>query len=471
MFTPLSFCWQLLNQFLLSPWGLIAPMTLLIALTAMFQLQKTPERLARFYTEQLETCDDSELPQLLEVLVRLGDAGIPGLVKGLSSGRESVFTASRNILQHQLDQWQAADQREHHFLVFSEALLLECRQFSPTAQSEAVRFVDQIRQIHFTAASPEAVANRKKTIAHCEQILYQLETMRRRRMEPNHDDFKPQAETIASLNRRTRQPVLLASNGQPFVPTSARNHAEDGTNRAEIASFNAFSVPRADRLQAYHQTLQPRPTKDLHLSEDRESLNMASFSPVQSLTAEMEQKIAGQFHASNPDPQPAIGTDISEEYRSKMFAGSLSGSDNFLTPELLNVPLDHVFQLPPTQLMRLLHHPETRHIESARNTLTSRDGFLESHMKLAWRLYHPLPSVRQEIVDMLPGTPNVQSSVWLTVLLSDPNNDVRYRTASFLATTSDPTLRRLLIDKGKRDSDARIVHLVERLNEMQRGIR
>jgi hypothetical protein len=92
-------------------------------------------------------------------------------------------------------------------------------------------------------------------------------------------------------------------------------------------------------------------------------------------------------------------------------------------------------------------------------------------MKLAWRLYHPQPSVRQEIVDMLPSTPNVQSSVWLTVLLNDPNDDVRYRTASFLATTNNPTLLRLLVDRGKRDSDARIVRLVERLHEAQRGIR
>jgi len=472
VFAPLSLCWQLLNQFLLSPWGLIVPLTLLIALAAMLQLQKTPQRLAQFYTEQLETCDDSELLPLLEVLVRLGDAGVPGLVKGLSSQRESVFTASRNVLQHKLDQWQESDQREHHFLVLSEALFQACGQFSPAAQAEAVRFVDQMRRVHFDAISPEASAKHHKMMAHCERILSQLESMRRRRIEPHHDDFQPQASTIASLNRRTQQPILLASNGQPFVPTSARNNAEDGANHPDVASFNAFAVPRADRLHAYHQSLPHRPAED-RASDQRESPNIASFTPMQGLTVEMEQKIAEHFSANNADPERPTGfaTDISEEYRAKKASGSVSGTDNFLTAELLNVSLDRVSQLPPTQLMRLLHHPAPQVIESARYTLANRDGFHESHMKLAWRLYHPMPAVRHEIVDMLPNTPNVQPSVWLTVLLSDPNNDVRHRAASFMATTTDPALQRLLIDKGKRDSDERIVRLAERLDQSQRSVR
>jgi hypothetical protein len=121
--------------------------------------------------------------------------------------------------------------------------------------------------------------------------------------------------------------------------------------------------------------------------------------------------------------------------------------------------------------MQLLHHPDPAYADSARRTLRERDGFQETHMKLAWRLYHPVPAVRQEIVAMLPNTANVQPSVWLKELLNDPSNDVRYRTASFLATTNDPALRRLLIDRGKRDTDARIVNLAERLNDSLGNVR
>ena len=476
MFTPLSFLWQLLNQFLLSPWGLIVPMALLIAFFAFQQLQNTPARIAQFYADQLDTCTESELPRLLDALVRLGDAGVPGLVQGLTSPKESVFTASRNILQREFDHWQESDQREHHFRVFSEAILHNSSQFSPIAQVEAMRFVDAMMQIRPTATtSPELTADRQAMIAHCEQILQQLESTRRRRLEPQDGDFAPQTDTIASVNQRTDQPVLIASNGQPFVPTSARQDKRDEVLLADAGSFNPFSVARADRLQAYQKSLQNRPMEHREnslVAGDWKSPSVASFSPPSSIPADTEERIAQNFSANEPIHLPAAllqTTDISEEYRNRMQSASETlGLDNFLTPELQNTPCDHVPNLPTTQLMQLLHHPDPAYVDSARKTLVSRDGFQESHLKLAWRLYHPAPEVRQEIVAMLPQTPHVRPSVWLKVLLNDPNNNVRYQTASFLATASDPALQRLLIDRGKRDGDPRITSLANRLDESQR---
>ena len=461
MFTPLSLLWQLLNQFLLSPWGLIVPMTLLIALFVIQQVQKTPDQIARFYADQLEASTETELPQLLDALVRMGDAGVPGLVRGLTSQRESVFAASLNVLQHEFDRWQESSQREHHFRVFAEALLNACSQFSPAAQAEAMRFVDQMMQIRAVVAiSPESSADRQAMIDHCDQILSQLESARRRRIEPQSGDFAPQSDTIAALNRRTSQPVLLASDGQPFVPTSARQDRQNETHLADTGSFNPFAVARADRLFAYQQSMQSRP------AEDR---GTASFSSLPSLPANIEERIAQNF-STNSAGQP-LTIDISEEYRSRIQSetGGTFGSDNFLTPELLNTSRDRIHNLPTSQLMQLLHHPDPSYVDSARQTLVSREGFQEPHLRLAWRLYHPIPAVRQEIVAMLPHTSNIQPSVWLTVLLDDPNNDVRFRTASFLATTSDPALQRLLIDRGKRDGDARITSLANRLDESQRG--
>ena len=440
-------------------------MTFLIALFALHELQKTPAHIARFYAEQLETTSTAELPQLLDALVRMGDAGVPGLVHGLTSQREVVFTASLNVLQHEFDRWQESDQREHHFRVFSEAILHACNQFSPAAQAEAIRFVDQMMQIRpATAVSPESTADRQATIAHCERILSQLESMRRRRIEPQDGDFTPQSDTIAALNRRTDQPVLLASDGQPFVPTSARQDQTDESHFADAGSFNSFSVARADRLLAHQRSMQSQPVA----SENRGSSEIASFSSPSTLPADIESRIAQRF-AANDTGQ--LSADISEEYRNRMQpeSGGTFGSDSFLTPELLNTPLDRVSNLRTSQLMQLLHHPEPSYVETAQRTLVSRDGFQEPHLRLAWRLYHPIPVVRKEIVAMLPHTSNVQPSVWLTVLLDDPNNDVRFRTASFLATTSDPALQQLLIDRGRRDGDPRITSLATRLDETQRG--
>ena len=476
LFTPLSLLWQLLNQFLLSPWGLIVPMTLLIAFAAVQQLQKSPAGLAQFYADQLETCAESELPRLLKNLVQMGDAGVPGLVQGLSSQRESVFTACRSVLQYEFDRWKESPRREHHFFVFSEAILQTCDQFSPAAQAEAMRFVDQLMQIRPAADfSPESSASRQQMLASCEKILSQLESMRRRRIEPAHPEFEPHTGTVASLDQRTRQSVLLAANGEPFVPTS--DGQIGGLASAALAhadSFNSFSVSRADRLVAYQKSQQNRPAEtqsNQRLSNDQEVFGIASFSPPSSLAAEMEQKFAQNFPANEPETPQTLN--IAEEYHNqKLFElGGTIDSDHFLTPELRNTSLDRIPNLPTTQLMQLLHHPEPVYVESARKTLISRDGFQESHLKLAWRLYHPVPAIRQEIVAMLPNTANVQPSVWLTVLLNDPSNDVRYRAASFLATTSDSALQRLLVERGKRDSDARIINLADRLNESQRNVR
>jgi len=470
---PLSLLWQLLNQFLLSPWGLIVPMTLLITLFALQQVQKTPAQIAQFYAAQLDTASESELPQLLDALVRMGEAGVPGLVQGISSPKESVFTASRNVLQQEFNRWQESEHCERHFRIFSEAILHACSQFSPAAQAEAMRFVDQMMQIRSVATvSPESSADRQVMVDHCFQILAQLESMRRRRLEPQDGDFEPQSKTVASLKQRTSQPVLLASNGQPFVPTSARQDRGDETLLADAGSFNPFSVARADRLSAYQRSLQNRPAEDresLRPSGNGESSAIASFSPPLSFPADIDERTAQKFIPNEPR-QPAI-TDITEEYRNRMQpeSGGVFGSDNFLTPELLNMPQERIPNLPTTQLMQLLHHPEPSYVDSARRALVSRDGFQESHLKLAWRLYHPIPAVRQEIVAMLPHTQNVQPTVWLTVLLNDPSNDVRFRTASFLATTGDPALQRLLIDRGKRDGDPRITSLAARLDESQRG--
>jgi len=475
LFMPLSLLWRLLNQFLLSPWGLVVPMTLLIAFVAVRQIQKAPVQLAQFYAEQLETCHDADITRLLKILVQMGDAGVPGLVKGLTSNRESVFIACTDVLQHEFDRWQESEHREHYFLVFSEALLETCGQFSPAAQAEAMKFADQIMQIRSNnASSPETVANRQKAIAHCERLLAQLESMRRRRNDPKHKDFDSTIPTVASLNQRTRQPLLLASNGQPFLPTSDRQE-NDAPLLVDADSFNPFSIPRADRLMAYQRVQQNQRPENLissPLLPNRETPLIASAAPPQSIAADGEQKMAHNIVAV-PDSESSQNSDISEEYRNQKLtkSGGAFHSDAFLTPELQNTPLDHIHQLPTTQLMKLLHHPESAHVESARRTLISRDGFQESHMKLAWRLYHPVPAVRQEIVAMLPHTPNVHPADWLNVLLNDPSGEVRYRTASFLATANDGTLQRLLIDRGKRDTDARIVNLAERLNDSQGNIR
>ncbi|MCL2005627.1 MAG: HEAT repeat domain-containing protein [Planctomycetaceae bacterium] len=461
---PFAIAGKLLNQFLLSPWGLVVPMTLLLALVAVQQVQKSPDRLARFYAQKLETCDASELPQIIHILLQMGDAGVPGLVKGLASKREDVFSDCLRVLQHQFDHWQESENREHHFRIFAEALLKSCHRFSHVGQTETMQFVDRMMQIREIASASEAsAADRHEVIVYCGQIMDKLESIRQRRNDSASDNFSPQTASIAALNQRTERPVLLASNGQPFVPTSARQEGHNEALLANAPSVNPFTVTRSDRLLAYQRAQQNHQESSASSVARNAAGDFgwgANAVPPSAFTAEIEQKFAQNFsenHTQTPD--------ISQEYRHQLLSdlGGAFGLDDFLTAELRDLPRERIAHLSAVQLMRLLHHPEPGYVEEARRILVSRDGFQEPHLRLAWRLYHPVPAVRQEIVAMLPQTQNVQPAVWLTVLLNDPDNEVRYRTASFLATTGDPALRQLLIERGKRDSDVRIVNLAHRL--------
>jgi hypothetical protein len=115
--------------------------------------------------------------------------------------------------------------------------------------------------------------------------------------------------------------------------------------------------------------------------------------------------------------------------------------------------------------MRLLQHQDSNYVLEARRVLIARDGFGESHLSIAYKLYHRNPVVRKEVIAHLSETPGVLMNAWLTELLSDPNDEIRYNAAAMLSTSSDPNTRKFLIEKCKHDTDTRIVNLINQLRQ------
>ncbi|MDR3181889.1 MAG: HEAT repeat domain-containing protein [Planctomycetaceae bacterium] len=441
---------KVLRAFLLSPWGLIAPITLLVLIFAFRYVEQTPVQLAGFYAAQFAACEDDEIPQLVNVLLRLNDAGIDGLVQGLTNDREAVFNACRDTLQMLYEK----RSNEHFCRLLSEALLKHSGQFTPMAKYEAVRFTEQMLNINKPdgSLSPETTLN-------CENLLARLNNTRRTMTESNRKNTKETennaSASIPAVGKRSLQPILVAANGKRFensLPTTA-NNARNRENAAQYAAVDRLSVPRAERIAAFQQN-----------GETRETEVIGSASVPAPALAAAAVKIGQNYQANDQTP------DITENYRNENPTGG-QGTDSFIPEELRNTLPDRVPNLPTIQLMQMLHHPNPNYVISARKTLTERDGFNETHLKLAWRLYHPSPSVRQEIIAMLPHTANVHPDVWLSVLLDDPSNEVRYQAAAFLATGSDPALQKLLIEHAKRDTDSRIIDIADRLIERQRNIR
>ena len=496
-FLALLLCgsWQLLTKTLRSPWGLLVPCTLIALVLISFHLTRNPTELAESYVKSLETCDETEIPILLEALVQLGEPGIPGLVRSLRQPREAVFSAAQQKLNDELDRWESLDDsaRLRRYRIFSQALLEQVRTLDEEGQNAAIRF--SRRMLRNLVIAKDAVGNPEVTPVsrNCERLLTAIETRRKKTLAPNGPQNKADTETVARFENRAFDPTLMASMGRPFQRMDAAETVDDIDDR-----HNEFFAPRAEKLYAYHDSEQfqkqlgtpyRRPgsvSLPLQRVETERGLHddemIASMTPVRRNPEPVEIPAAGTLTDSEfpaifeSETQGKIARNYLEKNadqeakkKSRFPVDSVvSDADFFLPRELREISLERIPDLSSARLMRLLQHSDERYVSEARKTLIARDGFRDTHLKLAFRLFHPAPSVREEIVAMIPNTTGVQPQVWLSVLLEDPNSDVRYRAASFLATAGDLSMQKILIDRGKRDPDSRIVNLAEQLQEQQR---
>ncbi|MDR2440270.1 MAG: hypothetical protein LBE12_13000 [Planctomycetaceae bacterium] len=516
------FLWKVIGQFFLSPWGLIVPLTLLSVLFLFSQLTQTSRQIAESYAKELEFCEESKIPELVGRFVRLGEYGIPALVQGLSSSREPVFLACRNTLQHEMEQWEQlpASERLRYYRFFSAALLDKATQFGTTAQAEAQLFAQQILRNLVVSPKGESPDSRLVT-RNCEQLLALIETPPTKPLLSGTgnsvipiDSVVPadtSSEKTARFSRGGIGTALMTAQGRPFR-SEISEELQQGTDIAGQESGDMFAVSRAERLYAYHQSplfQKQFGTSSQHFEPqslpgriftnpmfpgqevpDREGLGDDSMEMLASMTssrfsgsslviakspeilyAKPENKVAGNIRL--PEKQEKeISRNIPEKRDSTQYLAAasefLEDSEQLLPWELREITLEKIPNLSSVRLMRLLHHPDERYVSEARRTLIVRDGFQDNHLRLAYRLYHPVASVRMEIISMLPNTHGVRSEVWLSALLADSDNEIRYRAASFLATANDPALQRLVIDKGKRDPDTRIVNLADQLLQQQR---
>ncbi|MDR2757464.1 MAG: hypothetical protein LBC20_17355 [Planctomycetaceae bacterium] len=508
------FLWQVIGKLFLSPWGLIVPLTLLSVLFLFSQLTQTSRQIAASYAKELEFCEESKIPMFVGHLVRLGEFGIPALVQGLCSSREPVFLACRNTLQHEMARWEQlpASERLRYYRFFSAAMLDNATKFRTTAQTEAKVFTQQILR-NLVVSRQHDLSDSRLVTRNCEQLLALIETPPTKRLLSNHsvhsvDSADTSVEKTARFSRGGLDTALMTAQGRPFR-SDISDDFRQGTDIAGQESGDMFAVSRSERLYAYHQSplfqkqfgtssqnLEPRLLPDRMLpnpqlpdqkvpdadgSEDTSTEMLASMTPSpfsgsssvigklpESLLVKPESKIAQNRRLLPQDISRNIPDKQDSTYYLPAESDFLEDSEHSLPWELREITLEKISNLSSVRLMRLLHHPDERYVSEARKTLIARDGFQDIHLKLAYRLYHPVASVRMGLISMLPNTHGIRSEVWLSALLADPDNDIRYRAASFLATANDPEIQRIVIDKGKRDPDTRIVNLADQLLEQQR---
>ncbi len=511
-------CTGLLKLFvplLRSPWGLLLPCTLIIALLLTGYLSQNASELAQLCLQELENCDENRVPNIIARLVQLDEAGIPSLVSALGQPRVAVVSEAQNALNAEMERWEQWEepQRIQRYRVLSQALLRNVPTMDAESRNMAMRLGQRmLRNLALTSSSQQdrtakdTDKNARKdalaTTQNCERLFAQLEMSRRHTPVPEKtpenagDADRP---LLASrYENRGADSALVASMDRPLQNTddtpvdtlSARSerlyaYHDSPAFRQQmdapyhrpglIQSGSARSMPPTDPslngMPAVHAEPASMIASMKPLRSDAPVLRNVQNSSIFPTLAETQSKVANSYRPTETVP-PGIASNYLQKYR-KTDRAAPSTTENgqgsvFVPTELRETPLEQIPGLTAEQLMRLLQHTDERYVAEARKTLIARDGFRDIHLKLAYRLFHPVPAVREEVVSMLSATAGVQPRVWLSVLLNDPSGDVRYRAASYLATAGDPSLRQLLMERGKRDTDSRIVNLADRLSEEQR---
>ncbi len=516
-------CTGLLKLFvplLRSPWGLLLPCTLIIALLLTGYLSQNASELAQLCLQELENCDENRVPNIIARLVQLDEAGIPSLVSALGQPRVAVVSEAQNALNAEMERWEQWEepQRIQRYRVLSQALLRNVPTMDAESRNMAMRLGQRmLRNLALTSSSQQdrtakdTDKNARKdalaTTQNCERLFAQLE-ISRQSMPASENTLEGDSDSpllAARYENRGDDGVLVASMDRPL----------QNTDDTPVDTLSA----RSERLYAYHDSpafrqqmdapyhrpglippgaARSMPSTDLSLDgmpavhaepasmiasmkplrSDAPALRNVQNSSIFPTLAETQSKVANSYRPTETVP-PGIAANYLQKYGEKYRATpekadstpptTENGLGNVFVPtELRDTPLEQISSLTAEQLMRLLQHTDERYVAEARKTLIARDGFRDIHLKLAYRLFHPVPAVREEVISMLSATAGVQPRVWLSVLLNDPSGDVRYRAASYLATAGDPALRQLLIERGKRDTDSRIVNLADRLAEEQR---
>ncbi len=456
--------WRVLRALFASPWGLLIPLTLVAMFFLLQGLARNTPDLAIHYAKQWASCENEEIPEMTRALLQMEDAGLTGLVQGLGSSREAVFLACHETLQRELARWTAMQNSEakfRHYRAFSEALAHHTENLSPAGREAAAWYAHQIlRQLFIEKNTAQGATNDDFLQANqqCENLLLALDAVPRSGGFSPVRSTPPQRDMLARYSPRAFDPVLAYSGESRSVELD------------ELT--DPFATPRAERLYAYHNSPQylenakiPYKRPDALLFSDEKAAQpeelIATLNNAPSIAeAEIKTKIASNA-ASNAIPSADFAREYLAQYPKQN--SETKKRSVFISQELAQTPLEIYGRLPTSHLMRLLHHADNLYANEARRTLTTRDSFQESHLQLAYRLYHPQAAMREELVDMLTETPGVRNAAWLAELLDDPDKNVRYRTAAQMATSKDVKLRQQLIEKGRRDSDPRIVELANKL--------
>jgi hypothetical protein len=412
---------------------------------------------ARYWQGQLQNVVEDQAPDLVARIAELDEVGIPILVEALGSPREGVAAAAKRVLAGQLDSWAALPPAEvaPKLQVLSEALAQHVERFGPMARRDAEDLATWILRWRLD----DNLVDRTVLVASCEKVL---EAASPRGPGREADGFQGPFNRARLDEKvpRAMAPDSAQPNDRALSPDSLRT----APSPVDVARLAAGSPPIGSIPQTASRRLSDDSrAADLQIADpDRETEEVARL-PATTVAgrpghasiasdAEPDAEQEGQRGQDGPIEHGSPG-DLA---RTKVESGRIDGHAQALR------------RIDTLELMRRLQASDGAQTAVIQAELVRR-GFNAVHVALAFRLFDPDPRVRLELVQRLPGMPNVEAEPWLLWLAEDKDADVRMAAITLLATTRDPALLRRLERIVEKDPDPRIRLQADRLGRSPDG--
>lgn len=431
--------------------------------------------LADHYYAQLSRADDAGVAELVDRLDALGDPAIPHLALALGSERKEVAQVVRAKLIEQIDTWEHPDTRpdSKSRLLLATSLAERMQHYGTSARLHAAGLAQRMIRVSDKGFTQKEAS---QLLLACEAIL-----------------------AGSKMTDEAEETDRLASQVGGTGRTSA-DHEAKGRDPNEDGDFSSSPSMCSSENKGNAVPLSERSLVDLvrlpggNLPPAMPDLSSRRLSPEEGGGRETTPRSPSQGN-------PASGPFLSGEARSDAFADedSTGENDEASGDGLSEEQGDGLRRLPENPALRPIHPSEEgesavispryaalasgepsseriyslivelrsddqKKIEKARRLLTD-GGFKTVHFALAERLTDPDPTVRMELIRVLPRLKSVRSESWLKWLLKDDDSNIRHEALVTLASSSDPTLLAEVAQIAQSDSDPKIRLEGERIEQ------
>ncbi|RMG03489.1 MAG: HEAT repeat domain-containing protein [Planctomycetota bacterium] len=398
-----------------------------------------PDRyFAQRWEAQLQTASDAEAATLLERLDRLGEEGLPALVRAAGDSRWRVATTAQRLIRERLEEARIRGGATASVFVvrLGKALRDAYPKFAPEQRPAAQRLAEELLDwpIDRRYADPAAWT------ADCRAVLFDID---RRSASLVGSDRLVSMPSVVEWMR----PVEKSGVGEQSLataetrPTVGDDMAAEPPNRLPEHGENPLRPLETPETAARDATPSEGPSELVRvpgdLAPDRRDMRAPRTSPA----APTEPKRLPTTASSEPlDAVPK----------------TVGGAEYEGDPNSLRY------------WMERLSYEDDATSRLAEEKLRER-GFGPVEIEIARQMYHPSPEIRRDLIRKLATPPpGIDVTTVLQELAQDADPTVRREALVLLATSRDPRLVRFVVQTARGDSDPDVRRIAEQLDASSR---